>query len=294
MRTFAKIVEEYMKSDSKKLYKRLFGLLIIGFCVSCTNSQSIEHKESDSKKQLSTVIDKFARQPFVSDSTKKYIYLSFDDGPQKGTMDCYNLCKQEGIKASFFMVGMHTAEKSDGRKIVNLIRESYPQLLLANHSYTHANSQYHFFYQHPASAELDFEKAQTFLQVPYKIGRLPGNRAWLRENDLKASSLVMPLTQLLDSACFNLIGWDIEWNFKKKSARPVQSPQKLANQIDSAFAKNETHVQNHLVILTHDRMFQRPGDADSLAKFIRILKSNTNYILETVDHYPGLKKLDRY
>jgi hypothetical protein len=64
----------------------------------------------------------------------------------------------------------------------------------------------------------------------------------------------------------------------------------LANQIDSAFAKNETHVQNHLVILTHDRMFQRPGDADSLVKFIRILKANPNYILETVDHYPGLKK----
>ncbi len=282
-----------MKSDSKKLFVSLFGILLMGFCVSCTDSHGLEHTKPNSYKHLRRIIDKFARQPFFYDSSKKYIYLSFDDGPQNGTMDCYNLCKQAGIKASFFMVGLHTAKKSDGKKIVNLIRESYPQLLLANHSFTHANSHYHFFYEHPAMAELDFEKAQTYLEVPYKIGRLPGNRAWLRDNDIKANSLVLPLTHLLDSACYNLIGWDVEWNFKKKSARPVQSPQQLANQIDSAFAKNETHLQNHLVILTHDRMFKRPADADSLAKFIRILKSNPNYILETVDHYPGLKKLDR-
>jgi peptidoglycan/xylan/chitin deacetylase (PgdA/CDA1 family) len=282
-----------MKSGRMRQLLSLFRVVFIGFCVSCTNSHGLEHKGTAMNPQFTQIHDKFSRQPFLYDSTKKYIYLSFDDGPQKGTLDCYQLCKQEGIKASFFMVGMHTAKKSDGENIVNLIRESYPQLLLANHSYTHANSRYRFFYQHPGMAELDFERAQTYLRVPYKIARLPGNRAWLRENDIKASSLVLPLTHLLDSACFNLIGWDVEWNFKKKSARPVQNPQQLADQIDSAFAKNETHLQNHLVILTHDRMFQRPGDTDSLAKFIRILKSNPNYILETVDHYPGLKKLDK-
>ena len=97
----------------------------------------------------------------------------------------------------------------------------------------------------------------------------------------------------MDSAGYNVIGWDVEWNFNHKNARPIQSPQKLANQVDSAFAKNKTHTINHLVILSHDRMFQRPEDADSLAKFIRLLKQNPNFVLETIDHYPGLKKLDR-
>ena len=239
---------------------------------------------------LQQVADTVAQGPFIYDSSKKYVYLSFDDGPQKGTMDCYNLCKQENIKATFFMVGLHAARKSDGKKIVALIRSSYPRILLANHSYTHANDRYHYFYDHPLMAEQDFYKAQDSMQVPFKIARLPGNSAWARKGEIKASGLVRPVTRLLDSAGYYVLGWDIEWNFNHRNARPVQSPQKLATQIDSAFAKNKTHVTNHLVILTHDRMFQRSADADSLAKFIHILKQHPDYVLETLDHYPGLKK----
>ena len=189
------------------------------------------------------------------------------------------------------MVGLHTARKSDGKKIVSMIRESYPEILLANHSYTHANDKYLYFYHHPLMAEQDFYQAQDSLHVPYKIIRLPGNRSWVRQGEVKATQLVKPVAELLDSAGYNVIGWDVEWHFNHKNARPVQTPAKLAAEVESAFAKNDTHTPNHLVILSHDRMFQRPGDADSLAKFIHILKQNPQYVFETVDHYPGLKKL---
>jgi hypothetical protein len=76
----------------------------------------------------------------------------------------------------------------------------------------------------------------------------------------------------------------------KKSARPVQTPAKMAAEIDSAFAKGQTHVRQPPRTTNHDRMFQRPGDADSLAKLIHLLKQNPSYVFETVDHYPGLKK----
>ncbi len=230
-----------------------------------------------------------AGQPITYDSTKQYIYLSFDDGPQHGTLTCVELCKKERVKASFFMVGMHEAAKTDGRMIVNTIRNGYPEFLLANHSYTHANNKYLYFYHHPRLVEQDFLKAQDSLRVPLKIGRLPGNRAWVRKGEIKASWLVRPVARILDSLGYNVIGWDLEWNFNPHSARPVQTPEKLAAQVDSAFARNETHVRNHLVILSHDRMFQHPDEADSLEKFIRILKRNPKYVFETVDHYPGLK-----
>jgi hypothetical protein len=164
--------------------------------------------------------------------------------------------------------------------------------LLANHSYTHANDKYLAFYHHPETAEQDFLKAQNSLNVPFKIIRLPGNRSWVTAEGIKATSLVKPVATLLDSAGYNVIGWDVEWNFNHKNARPVQSPEKLAAQVDSAFAKHDTHTRNHLVILSHDRMFQRPDDAELLAKFIYILKQNPQYVFETVDHYPGLKKLN--
>ncbi len=263
--------------------------------MACGNGQANTGKGDDSdnypgKSGKVQQVDKFDWKPVSYDSTKKYIYLTFDDGPQHGTVECFDLVKQEGIKASFFMVGLHMAKKSDGKKIVSMIREGYPQVLLCNHSYTHANDKYLDFYHHPYFAEQDFYQAQDSLQVPYKILRLPGNRSWAREGELKATVLVRPVAELLDSAGYNIIGWDLEWNFNHKNARPVQSPQKLANQVDSAFAHMDTHTPNHLVILSHDRMFQRPGDLASLSKFIQILKQNPNYVFETVDHYPGLKK----
>ena len=268
----------------------LLWTMVLACLIGCASTTDGTGDDSSGTKPQQPT-DKFAWQPLAYDSTKKYIYLTFDDGPQRGTIICYDLCKQEGIKASFFMVGLHTAQKSDGKKIVSMIRESYPQILLANHSYTHANDKYLNFYHHPLMAEQDFYKAQDSLHVPYKIIRLPGNRSWVREGEVKATTLVRPVAELLDSAGYNVIGWDLEWHFNKKNARPIQSPIKLAAEVDSAFAKMDTHVLNHLVILSHDRMFQRPGDADSLAKFIKILKENPNYVLETVDHYPGLKKL---
>ncbi len=235
-------------------------------------------------------VDSSQWNPLVYDTTRKYIYLTFDDGPQHGTVTCYDICRSLGVKASFFMVGQHSEQKSDGRKIVKMIRDGYPQSLLANHSYSHAYNRYLDFYHHPDSALNDFLHAQQVLGMPWKIIRLPGNPSWVREGEIKATPLVRPVAERLDSAGFNITGWDLEWGFRKKTARPVQSPELLVIQVDSAFARNETHVKNHLVILTHDRMFQRPEDAEALDRFIRLLKRNPAYIFETMDHYPGLKK----
>ncbi len=278
-----------MNATKDRYQLGMIWTMFFAYLISCAGAT--DRKAGATPGKPLQVTDKFARTPFVYDSSKKYIYLTFDDGPQHGTTTCYQLCKDEKIKASFFMVGQHTLQKSDGRKIVSMIRESYPDFLLANHSFTHANGKYLYFYHHPQMAIQDFLQAQDTLHVPYKIIRLPGNRSWVREGEVKATTLVKPVAELLDSAGYNVIGWDVEWHFNHKNARPVQTPAKLAAEVDSAFARNDSHSPNHVVILSHDRMFQRPGDADSLAKFIRILKQNPQYVFETVDHYPGLKKL---
>ena len=277
----------------KNIMLEIVCILALSHSMACSNGQVQDTTRQKDTVMISTpipkpVVDKFAWKPLVQDSTKLYIYLTFDDGPQAGTEICYDLLKEANVKASFFMVGLHSVKKRDGKTLVSRIRESYPQILLANHSYTHANDKYIYFYQHPLMAEQDFYKAQDSLHVPYKIIRLPGNSAWVTGGKLRATHLVKPVTELLDSAGYNVIGWDVEWHFNHKNARPVQSPEKLAAEVDSAFAQNHTHVKNQVVILSHDRMFQRPEDADSLAKFINILKQNPRYVFETVDHYPGV------
>ena len=269
----------------------LWGSIHYGCVNESAQQAGIAPPAKNKAAQSPDTVNKFAWKPIIYDSVKKYVYLTFDDGPQNGTMACYNLCTQMGIKATFFMVGLHTQMKPDGKQIVATIRESYPQILLANHSYSHAYDKYHYFYEHPEESQNDFYHCQQLLNVPYKIIRLPGNSAWVRQGELKSTKLVRPVTRLLDSTGYNVIGWDVEWHFNHKTAYPIQSPEKMAAMVDSAFAKNYTHSKNHVVVLMHDRMFRNPNYTESLAKFITLLKQNTNYVFETVDHYPGLKKL---
>ena len=265
-----------------------FGFLFFCCMTSCQNNAASTVATTDTAVKKSQVIDKFESQSFTYDSTKNYIYLTFDDGPQNGTVACFELCKRLGIKASFFMVGQH-ANSSKTKAIVAAIREAYPQILLCNHSTTHASGHYKYFYHHPKMAAEDFYKAQQTLNVPYKIIRLPGNSAWVMKDKVKASHLVDSTCILLDSAGYNVIGWDVEWSFNHKKETPIQSPQKMINIVDSAIAKEHLHTKKHLVILSHDRMFRNPNYTDSLARFISLLKQNPKNIFETVDHYPGVK-----
>jgi len=243
----------------------------------------------DSIKKNDTVIA-VASTPIANDSNKKYIYLTFDDGPQNGTLACYELCKKMGIKATFFMVGNH-ASSPHLKQVVRDIKNSYPQILLANHSTTHANGRYHYFYEHQNMAAEDFYMAQKTLEVPFKIIRLPGNTSWVINNRIRANSLTKPVCKILDSVGYNVIGWDVEWNFNHKNANPIENPEKLARIVAKTLENNDMNTKNHLVILTHDRMFRNQNYTDSLAKFITLLKGNANYVFETVDHYPNLKSL---
>ena len=272
-----------------------FAFLVINLLalVGCNNANHTINtrpttvENIDVTKVVDTINNKFIRKELVYDSTKTYIYLTFDDGPQGGTKECLELCLKMGIKATFFMVGRHANDKW-GKQLVKNIKNHYPQILLANHSYTHAQERYQYFYQHPSMAVEDFYKAQDSLQVPYKIIRLPGNNAWVRSNENKSSSLVNTVCTKLDSAGYNVIGWDVEWNFTRGQSYPVQSPQKVANEVYYA-SQNHSHVAKHVMILTHERMFRTPAYLDSLVKFINIIKQNPNFVFETVDNYPDLQ-----
>lgn len=270
----------------------LFGILFLTSCEFNSVTDQYGPFGPDTVKApsqaIATPISKFDRKPYLLDTSKRYIYLSFDDGPWKGTMETYALCKELGVKATYFMIGLHAHSRKEGKFTVHLLKESYPQFLIANHSYSHALGHYASFYQHREAAFADFLRTQDTLSPPYKIIRLPGNNAWVLKDTLKASGLVRPLCKQLDSAKFNVIGWDTEWMFNHKTAKPLQSAQKMADQINHLMDLQLTFTSKHLILLTHDRMFQHPDELDSLRKMILILQQNPKIVFETVDHYPGL------
>lgn len=270
--------------------------------VSCTstpansnNPQSSNTIKANTLTITSAVKDKDVKREVVAvanndvyDSTKQYIYLTFDDGPQPGTTACFNTIEQLGIKATFFMVGMHQWD-AHLKALVDSINDHYPAVLLANHSYSHAfRDKYKAFYTHPHAALADFKRAQDSLHVPYKIVRLPGNSSWVRNGVIRASRLTKPVCALLDSAGYKVMGWDVEWNFKAEpgGAKPLQNVETMVKLVENSLQKNECYRKNNIVLLAHDRMFHTPAYTDSLLKFVSALKQNPHYVFETIDKYP--------
>lgn len=262
------------------------GILPLCFFVfffsSCNNVPEKTNNNDTSK--LPTV--EVPGKPIKYDSSKKYIYLTWDDGPQPpGSNNCKNLFQEQNVKASFFIVGMN--ESSPKRVLfVDSLRKMYPQFLICNHTITHAfKENYKYFYKHADSAVGEIVEAQKLLNVPLKIVRLPGNNSWVGKGEVKGPKSTMDVCNKLNVLGYTVIGWDIEWQFKGGSV-PKQSATEIIKEIQDKFENGYLNNNNHLVILAHDRMFQKENYVDSLRKVISTFKNDPNYVFETIDHYP--------
>ena len=269
-----------------------FFPLIIWLLVSCTSTPPSSENSpvslpTNPQQDDASVIQE---PPPVIDTTHWYVYLTFDDGPQTGTANCIQICKDEQVKASFFMVGLHTDRWGPGKRLVDTIRQAYPQFVLANHSYSHAYNHYRYFYQHPDVALADFQQAEQVLRPNFRIARLPGNNAWGIEHKEKSHHLVAAVLHKLDSIGYDVIGWDQEWNFRHTNYRPVQIPDSLVARTMQLLREGKTRIPRHLVLLSHDRMFFRPADSASLQRYIFLLKQQPEIVFQTIDQYPGVSK----
>jgi peptidoglycan/xylan/chitin deacetylase (PgdA/CDA1 family) len=227
-------------------------------------------------------------KPVVVDSLAKYVYLSFDDGPLPGTSNCIDVCEQLNVEATFFEIALHQSRSSYAKKLYNRIRQNETLFVLCNHSYSHSYGKYVQFYHRPDTALADFLLAKKILAPSNNLVRLPGNNAWNTQVSKRSSGLVKPLVKKLDSAGFNVMGWDLEWHFDKHG-KPVQSPEHVANMVDTLFKYNETMVKNHIVILMHDQMFRTSVDSAKLQQMIGQLKKNPHYQFRKLTEFPGLK-----
>jgi len=81
-------------------------LAIVGFLFVACNQLSYVNDTAETAnkapaKPLPDTVSKFKHKPPVYDSTRKYVYLTFDDGPQNGTAAVFDICRKQGIKATF-------------------------------------------------------------------------------------------------------------------------------------------------------------------------------------------------
>ena len=271
-------------------FRPIFYLIIQSVLLLACNSEPADRSlDASVERPLdeSEMVTK-AKEKQPLDSTAKYVYLSFDDGPLFGTSSCIDICEQENVKATFFQIGFHQSRSQWGKRLYQRIVEKPDLFLLTNHSFSHTYGDYLKFYHQPDSALEDFKQAAEVLHTQNNIVRLPGNNGWSTETIHSSSKLVRPLVHKLDSAGFNVVGWDVEWRFTK-TGRPIQSAEKMAFVVDSMFKYNENRTKNHLVLLMHDHMFRKPEDSVKLVQFIQFLKYKNQYQFVLLNQYPGLK-----
>lgn len=272
---------------------KLTGMAIIALVTvsSCKNKGTAENKGADSVKPETAKM--VPGTPIQLDNTKRYIYLTWDDSPQPpGTVNSKAVFVEEGIKATFFSVGFNQVGPFK-KRLIDSIRNAYPQFLLANHSFSHGfKDKYGTFYS-PAmtdSALNDFLRNEKELNIPVKIIRLPGNNGWAANGDLHGQKANTALVKKLDSLGYKIIGWDLEWTQQAKAKAPKESVDEMIQRVNQKFEDGTTNQQSALVILSHDRLFEKKQYADSLKKFISILKQDKRIVFETLDHYPSVQQ----
>lgn len=252
-----------------------------------------DKKGPDTKDSLGATQTLVPGGPFTADSTKRYIYLTWDDSPQPpGTSNCKRIFEETGIKATFFAVGFNQV----GNKKIRLIdsfRKAYPRFLLANHSFSHGmNDKYRLFYaptQHDTALH-DFLRNERELKIPVKIIRMPGNNTWANKGQISGQLSTNRLVHSLDSLGYQIVGWDLEWRQDAKSKQPKESATEMAQKVLQKLEEDDTHAPQAIVILSHDRIFEKAAQADSLRKFIQILQQDKRNVFETIDHYPPFKQ----
>lgn len=270
-----------------KKMKLAAGIVALGLIAACSNNGGKPGKAAGDSTKTMAANQPVPGTPIKYDSSKHYIFLTLDDSPQPpGTINCKNIFHQQAVKATFFSVGFNQVGPFK-KRIIDSIRNAYPEFLLANHSFTHAfNDNYKKFYNMPDSAVQDFLKNEKELQVAVKIIRLPGMNTWVGKGQKQGPASSMKVAGLLDSLGFTIIGWDLEWGQQKKMKAPLETADEMVKRVNKKFDDGSTFEQNAIVILSHDRLFEKKQYADSLSKFISILKQDPRNVFETIDHYP--------
>jgi peptidoglycan/xylan/chitin deacetylase (PgdA/CDA1 family) len=269
-------------------YRPLFLLLVLMACAKTTRKSDANNIALPSKNTVQVVKQE---APPPRKKKKKKIYLTFDDGPNKGTRKVLGIVQQEQVPVTFFLIGEHVFASTSQRATWDSLRVD-SSIELCNHSHTHAwNNRYNKFYERPDSVVKDFQRCHDSLELNNTISRTPGRNIWrvdtLSFTDLKRSAAA---ADSLQQAGFVIIGWDLEWHYDHKSFSLKNKSDELLAQIDSLFATNKTKIPEHLVILAHDQVYDDSNDSAELHQLIKKLKARDEYELLVTSKYPGAGK----
>ncbi len=273
----------------KSLLSFFFLLIVLGACTERNAGKPLPATVPDSaylKVQEQKKRDSLA----AISRKKKKIYLTFDDGPNKGTRNVLEVIRTEQVAASFFVVGQHTLDTRQQKETWEMLKAD-DSIELCNHSFSHAHNKYTSFYEDPAGVISDFNQSKQLLGITNSVARMPGRNAWridsIDHTDIAESKAAI---DSLHAAGYAIMGWDIEWTFDHRSLAPDADTALLLRRIYNLLDANKTKTPGHLVLLAHDQAYQKEEYVEELRYVIRQLKNNPEYQLVLASEYPGVLK----
>ncbi len=231
----------------------------------------------------------------VVEEDSKTIYLTFDDGPLAGSSNIISTLVEEGTPATMFMVGKHITRGASRKKVYQEAVDE-PLILVANHTYTHANGRYRHFYSSKKRVLKDVQKMDAMLcrdevVKDTRYCRLAGRNVFrlpqMHHDDpgIKKKYKESSKYDALYKAGFYIYGWDYQWSYNPKSGRVNKTPKQLAKSIESIHKRGRTKKDNKVILLMHDFSFQdRFKGKQMLGELITILKKN-GWKFETLETY---------
>lgn len=282
----------FMKNyfEEKSTLKTFLGMLALMSATSIISTQCTSKDENTggdySTSQAKIKIDSST----TDDSNKRVIYLTFDDGPNKGTENLLKILNKRKVYATAFLIGVH-ARASLQQKIDFEALKKDTLVEFANHSYSHAHNKFLQFYRNPSIVVKDFDRAMDSLKLTNKIARTPGRNIWRLNNitktDIKSSDNA---ANSLQKAGYKVIGWDLEWMHSKKMGLNGNH-QDMIKKVDSFFNNNLTKTPQHLVLLTHDQYLTDQDSVRELDLFIEELQKTNRFVFRKISSYPKINEV---
>lgn len=262
------------------------------FLNSCNKkSEQVTSSKTNSEKVVPKTAKVISTKPEIPDDpNKRYIYLTFDDGPNKGTENLLKIINKYQIPVTSFIVGKHAYDsKTQAKNLKEL--DNHELVELANHSYSHAENKYSEFYKNPEKVVHDFDRAKDSLKFKNKYARTPGRNIWRTSNinntDIKSSKTA---ADELQRAGYVLVGWDLEWK-PDNTMKLKGSHQQMAKRVDSIFFNDLEKTSRHLVFLTHDQYLQDDDSVKELDLFISGLQNSNRFEFRKISDYPKINDI---
>ncbi|NPA50169.1 MAG: polysaccharide deacetylase family protein [Epsilonproteobacteria bacterium] len=212
-----------------------------------------------------------------------YLYLTSDDGPLVWSKNLSEVVNRAQVPVTLFLVGSPVNINHHLKKYLNILKKN-KNLLLCNHSFSHAYFHYKKYYKDPKGVEKDFLKNQKFLELNCSFGRLPGRNIWfLKKYQNKIGSNEYKCAKRLYKNGYLIFGWDVEWRYNFRGFKNM-SADELYSKIKEEIKENK---KRDIVILMHDWSFKSKESKKEFLKFVELVKFDPLLEFKSLKEYRG-------